>query len=183
MSVSGIESTPGFPGLSATTATTGAGSESGAITSTSTSEDKDMFLSLLVAQMRYQDPSNPTDSAQFLAQTAQFTALEKMQEVADQTAMLVSVQMAFGASGMVGKTVSYVGADGLSTTGLVGSVRFETTGPVLQVDGTDVPLASVVTVAHDAAAAASAPFVPDPSSGVPADGSSEQPDGADTTLV
>ena len=44
-----------------------------------TAADKDMFLQLLVAQMRYQDPMNPTDSSEFLAQTAQFTALEKMQ--------------------------------------------------------------------------------------------------------
>ena len=53
------------------------------------SPDKDMFLQLLVAQMRYQDPMNPTDSSQFLAQSAQFTALEKMQDVADQTAALL----------------------------------------------------------------------------------------------
>ena len=177
MSVSGIESTPGIFGMSATTTAIGAGAstgtDGGAITSTSTSADKDMFLQLLVAQMRYQDPSNPTDSSEFLAQTAQFTALEKMQEVADQTAQLVALQVAFGASSMVGKTVSYTGADGVSTTGQVGSVRFEATGPVLQVDGTDVPLAAVVTVAHDAAAAAS---VPDPSPGGPADGSAEPPD-------
>ena len=49
-----------------------------------------MFLNLMVAQLRYQDPMNPTDSGQFLAQTAQFTALEKMQDVADQTAALLS---------------------------------------------------------------------------------------------
>ena len=62
-------------------------------TSTTNSADKDMFLQLLVAQMRYQDPMNPTDSSQFLAQSAQFTALEKMQAVADQTAALFSAQM------------------------------------------------------------------------------------------
>ena len=51
---------------------------------------------------------NPTDSGEFLAQTAQFTALEKMQDVADQTAALLATQIAFGASGMVGKTVTYL---------------------------------------------------------------------------
>ena len=45
-----------------------------------------MFLNLMVAQLRYQDPMNPADSGEFLAQNAQFTALEKMQDVADQTA-------------------------------------------------------------------------------------------------
>ena len=60
--------------------------------------DKEMFLNLLVAQLRYQDPMNPADSGEFLAQTAQFTALEKMQDVADQTAALLSAQISFGAS-------------------------------------------------------------------------------------
>ena len=37
---------------------------------------KDTFLRLLVAQMRYQDPSNPVDSSQMMAQTA--TSLREM---------------------------------------------------------------------------------------------------------
>ena len=61
-------------------------------------EDKQMFLELMVAQLRYQDPMNPADSGEFLAQSAQFTALEKMQDVADRTAELLGAQMAFGAS-------------------------------------------------------------------------------------
>jgi flagellar basal-body rod modification protein FlgD len=105
-----------------------------------------MFLQLLVAQMRNQDPANPTDSSEFLAQTAQFTALEKMQQVADQTSQLVALQVAFGASSMVGRTVSYAGPDGAMLSGVVSSVRFEATGPVLQVNGEDVHFAEVQSV-------------------------------------
>ena len=137
MSVSAVESTPGIFGPSAST--------TGAASSTS-SPDKDMFMQLLVAQMRYQDPANPTDSSQFLAQSAQFTALEKMQSVSDQTAQLVALQVAFGASSMVGRTVSYPASDGSTTSGVVSSVRFEATGPVLQVNGEDVAVASVRSI-------------------------------------
>ena len=35
------------------------------------------FLKLLVAQLKYQDPSKPMDSSEFMAQNAQLTALEK----------------------------------------------------------------------------------------------------------
>jgi flagellar basal-body rod modification protein FlgD len=105
-----------------------------------------MFMQLLVAQMRYQDPANPTDSSAFLAQSAQFTALEKMQSVSDQTAQLVALQVAFGASSMVGRTVSYPAEDGSTTSGVVSSVRFEATGPVLQVNGEDVAVASVRSI-------------------------------------
>ncbi len=146
MSVSAVESTPGIYGFVPGSAGTGTAT-SGPTTTTSNSEDKDMFLQLLVAQMKYQDPSNPADSSEFLAQTAQFTALEKMQEVADQTSQLVALQVAFGASSLVGRTVTFPAADGTISTGVVGSVQFGATGPVLKVDGNDVHLASVQSVA------------------------------------
>jgi len=38
--------------------------------------NKDMFLQLLVAQLKNQDPLNPTDSSQFVTQLAQFEQLE-----------------------------------------------------------------------------------------------------------
>lgn len=43
--------------------------------------DKDAFLQLLVAQFKYQDPLNPVDDKQFIAQMAQFTALEQTQNL------------------------------------------------------------------------------------------------------
>ena len=53
---------------------------------------KDVFLQLLVAQMRYQDPSNPVDSSQMMAQTATFTQVEKLEEIASQNAALLALQ-------------------------------------------------------------------------------------------
>jgi len=38
---------------------------------------KQMFLQLLVTQIRYQDPLNPADGTQFLTQLAQFTNVEQ----------------------------------------------------------------------------------------------------------
>jgi flagellar basal-body rod modification protein FlgD len=98
--------------------------------------------------MRYQDPMNPTDSTQFLAQTAQFTSLEKMESVAKQTAQAVAAQMAFGASSLVGRSVTYTADDGSTVTGTVDAVRFKAEGPVLDVGGTEVSLGEVQTVAE-----------------------------------
>src|SRR6478609_7468475 len=109
-------------------------------------QDKTMFLNLLVAQLRYQDPMNPADSSEFLSQNAQFTALEKMQDVADQTAALLQSQTAFGAAGMVGKTVSYLDADGTSVSGKVDSVSFDATGPSLVIGNATVSLAQVQSI-------------------------------------
>ena len=46
-------------------------------TTSSTTVEKDMFLQLLVAQLKNQDPLNPTDSIQFVTQLAQFQQLEQ----------------------------------------------------------------------------------------------------------
>ena len=43
---------------------------------------KDAFLQLLVAQMKYQDPLNPTSDTEYIAQLAQFSQLEQMQNLA-----------------------------------------------------------------------------------------------------
>ncbi len=119
-----------LPGLSAT----GAGAAA---------PDKEMFLQLLVAQLKYQDPMNPADTGEFLSQSAQFTSLEKMQDVADQTALVLGSQMAFGASGLVGRPVSYTASDGSTGAGTVRGVTFEAAGPMLDVDGVSVPLTQI----------------------------------------
>ncbi|WP_408954546.1 flagellar hook assembly protein FlgD [Natroniella sp. ANB-PHB2] len=42
---------------------------------------KDEFLELLVTQLKHQDPLDPMDDKEFIAQTAQFSALEQMQNL------------------------------------------------------------------------------------------------------
>ena len=119
----------------------------GATTASSTSEDKQMFLELMVAQLRYQDPLNPTDSGAFLAQSAQFTALEKMQDVSDRVGALLGSQMAFGAGAMVGQQVSWIDADGVTThSGVIAGVTFGAQGPVFDIGGAQVPLAQLLSV-------------------------------------
>ena len=72
--------------------------------------DQDTFLKLLVAQLKYQDPSKPADSTAFLAQTAQFTQVEKLG--ADRRH--AQAQQLIGASALVGRTVTYQDADGMT---------------------------------------------------------------------
>ncbi|GLY96878.1 flagellar hook capping FlgD N-terminal domain-containing protein [Actinoplanes sp. NBRC 103695] len=105
--------------------------------------DQDTFLKLLVAQLKYQDPSNPADSTQFLAQTAQFTQVEKLGEIAD----MLSAQQLIGASSLVGRTVTYKGADGMDYTGVVTKTKLNgDSGPTLTVGNTDVELSKVTEV-------------------------------------
>jgi flagellar basal-body rod modification protein FlgD len=146
MSISATEPT-GYTGMFGTSTVTPATTTTpGGAATTSKSADKDMFLQLLVAQMKYQDPMNPTDSSQFLAQSAQFTSLEKMQAVADQTQQLVASQLAFGATGLVGRDVSWTDAEGAAHNGTVSGVVFGADGPMLDVGGTSLALSQVQSV-------------------------------------
>ncbi|MCW2856966.1 MAG: flagellar hook capping protein [Marmoricola sp.] len=134
------------PGILGTAGTSSTGAPNAAET------DKNMFMQLLVAQMRYQDPMNPTDSSQFLAQSAQFTSLEKMQDVADHTASLFSAQVSFGASGLIGKQVTWTdAASGAAKSGTVNGVTFGANGPILDVGGNQLPIASVLSVTDGSA--------------------------------
>jgi flagellar basal-body rod modification protein FlgD len=108
--------------------------------------DQDTFLKLLVAQMKYQDPSKPADSTQFLAQTAQFTQVEKLGEIAD----MLSAQQLIGASSLVGRTITYLGADGAEVKGVVTAAKLGGSEPTLKVGDTDVQL-STVTEVHPSA--------------------------------
>lgn len=50
--------------------------------------DKYMFLKLLIAQIKNQDPLNPADGVQFLTQLAQFTQLEQTQGMSSDLAAI-----------------------------------------------------------------------------------------------
>lgn len=105
--------------------------------------DQDTFLKLLVAQLKYQDPTNPTDSTQFLAQTAQFTQVEKLGQIAQ----MLSAQQLIGASALVGRTVTYQDANGVSQTGVVTKTKLNgDSEPTLVVGNTDVQLSKVTEV-------------------------------------
>lgn len=53
---------------------------------------KDAFLKILIAQLQNQDPTNPMDDRDFIAQMAQFSSLEQMQNVASAIEKLVESQ-------------------------------------------------------------------------------------------
>lgn len=108
--------------------------------------DKDTFLKLLVAQLKYQNPMSPADGTEFLAQTAQFTVVEKLDELAKQNAELLSSNRSLGASSLIGREVVYSGLDGSDVVATVTGVRFDAVGPVLRTGDTEVSLTGVKEV-------------------------------------
>jgi flagellar basal-body rod modification protein FlgD len=117
--------------------------------------DQDTFLKLLVAQMKYQDPSKPADSTAFMAQTAQFTQVEKLGQIVDSQA-----------SNLVGRTVTYTDDKGAEVTGVVKSATLGGSDPTLRVGFTDVLLSKVKKV--EETPATPAPATPAPATPAPA---------------
>jgi flagellar basal-body rod modification protein FlgD len=109
---------------------------------------KDTFLKLLVAQMKYQDPANPASSSEFMAQTATFSQVEKLSEIATQNASLLALQRSSSAGALVGRTVSYTDESGATKTGAVSSVRLGTdkTEATAVVGGVSVAMGRITEV-------------------------------------
>ncbi|MBY0502870.1 MAG: hypothetical protein K2X03_03105 [Bryobacteraceae bacterium] len=60
--------------------------------------NKEVFLSLLVAQIKNQDPMNPTDSVQFLTQLSQFTQTEQTLGIRDDLKQIKNAITQLGAT-------------------------------------------------------------------------------------
>ena len=109
--------------------------------------DRTAFLKLLVAQMKNQDPLNPTEDKEFLAQMAQFTSLEQMQNLNS----TVSQQQGFS---LIGKTIvaNVYGEETKTYTEVVGrvdSVMMQKGETFLFVGEKQVKLSEVTDVYED----------------------------------
>jgi flagellar basal-body rod modification protein FlgD len=110
---------------------------------------KDVFMKLLVAQMRYQDPGNPVDSAQMMSQTATFSQVEKLEQLVNQNATMLVLQESATAGALVGRTATYTDTTGASKTGLVTSVRLASrqSEAVAVIGGVSVPVGRLTEIA------------------------------------
>lgn len=113
---------------------------------TSTMFDKDMFLALLVAQMRYQNPLDPMKSTEFMQQAAQLASVEAVQAMAAAQTEATALQTSLVAASLVGREVTGIGLDGQEVTGLVTSVSLLPTGVTVQIGDTSIPLGSVTSI-------------------------------------
>jgi flagellar basal-body rod modification protein FlgD len=136
--------TTGTTGTTDTTGTTGTSTTSSAANSPML--DPQAFLQLLVAQLKYQDPTNPVDTSTFMNQTAMLSQVQTMSSMSSTLNTLVSSQQAQAATGLLGKHITYLDANGLRATGVVDSANLLSSGATVQVGGVTVPLASVVGV-------------------------------------
>jgi flagellar basal-body rod modification protein FlgD len=113
-------------------------------TSTSTADDTgtasllqpNTFLSLLVDELKYQNPMDPTNSADFMNQIAELSQVEQLQTVSSSSEISE-------AAGLIGQTVTGNDTSGDEITGKVTGVTNGTSGPTLDINGDSVDLSAV----------------------------------------
>jgi flagellar hook assembly protein FlgD len=74
------------------------------------------FMKLIIAQMRNQNPLDPQKDSDFMAQMAQFEALNQMKLVADGVRVLQGMNELTSAAGMLGKTITGRQVDAIAVT-------------------------------------------------------------------
>ncbi len=93
---------------------------------------KDTFLTLLVAQLRHQDPLNPMEGTEFTAQLAQFSSLEQLQNVNDNLSNMQVNQaedLIFKAMDFMGKEVDVQGNELTLAKGIISKGGFYMEAP------------------------------------------------------
>ena len=109
---------------------------------------KDVFMKLLVAQMRYQDPGNPVDSSQMMSQTATFSQVEKLEQLVTQNASMLVLQESATAGALVGRTATYTDTTGAAKTGVVTAVQLASkqSEAVATIDGVKVQVGRLTEI-------------------------------------
>lgn len=109
--------------------------------------DYNGFLQLLIAQMRNQDPTNPTDSTQYMSQLAQLSTVEQAVQTNAKLDSLLSSSAIQQAEGLIGRTATFTDDKGQSTSSKIKEVSIITGGAVATLEnGVKVALGAGITI-------------------------------------
>ena len=112
--------------------------------STKAAADYQSFLKLLVAQMKNQDPTQPMDSTQYVAQLAAFSQVEQSIQVNTKLGQMLQSSALAQADAVIGRTIT--SADG-NLTGIVTEVRLYSDGVIAVLDnGGEIIVGPGVTI-------------------------------------
>lgn len=104
---------------------------------------KDDFLKMLVAQLKNQDPMNPTSDPQFMGTMAQFSTVEQVANLASELGTMAWSSRVSESVALIGKTVTYEAEDGTTASGVASSVALQDGAIVIRVGDVDVSPAQI----------------------------------------
>jgi flagellar basal-body rod modification protein FlgD len=116
---------------------------------------KDDFLKLMVAQLKYQNPMEPAKDLDFIAQTAQFSSLEQMNNLNTKVIELISSNKQLYANTMIGRQITWSDEDDNIKSGIVSKVELNDGEPVLIANSEKVSLDWIINVSYQSQTASS----------------------------
>ncbi|WP_261306030.1 flagellar hook capping FlgD N-terminal domain-containing protein [Paenibacillus andongensis] len=103
---------------------------------------KDDFLKILITQLQNQDPTQPLQDKEFIAQMAQFTSVEQLTNMAGEM-KLMRQSLGF-VSGLIGKSITWTEIDSsgasVEKSGVVDSISFKDGNQFANVKGVEISL-------------------------------------------
>jgi len=113
----------------------------------SSSLTSDAFMSLLLTQMKNQNPMEPMNDTEMISQMSQLSSLQELQKVSSSMTSMEYLSQMLSASDMIGKTVTYKNSDGETVSGAVSSISLEDSEVYVTVGEETVAMDSLLTVA------------------------------------
>jgi flagellar basal-body rod modification protein FlgD len=131
--------------VTATSSTTSAAASTSSATAAGATVNYNEFLQLMVAELKNQDPTQPTDPTQFMSQLASFSQVEQQIKTNTKLDTMLTAQALSQADATIGRKVT--SADG-ATTGVISSVAISSTGALTAtlVNGSTLPLGNGETL-------------------------------------
>lgn len=117
--------------------------------------DKDDFLKLLVTELQHQDPTNPMQDREFIAQMAQFSSMEQMMNMNKSMESIVDKFNFQTTYGLLGKNVEIIsqgteeGAEPKTVNGVVKSVSRNGSEVSVMVNGETYPISEIKTISNE----------------------------------
>ncbi|MQP74734.1 flagellar hook capping protein [Stenotrophomonas sp. MYb238] len=96
--------------------------------------DQEGFIKLFLSQLQFQDPLEPVDNREFLAQLAQFSNLEQSRQLGINMEGMLTMESSSQALALLSRAVDVVQVTGGNIAGTVAAVQFTNTGPELTIN-------------------------------------------------
>jgi flagellar basal-body rod modification protein FlgD len=108
---------------------------------------KEDFLRLFIAQLKAQNPLNPQEGHEFIAQLAQFTSLEQLMNLNTSFSDMLKYQQLLGGGELIGKNASYIGtgSDG-NPHGVISGIKINDGAITAVIGGKEVPISNITGI-------------------------------------
>jgi flagellar basal-body rod modification protein FlgD len=123
--------------------TSSSSAKSGAITSDQTGT---AFMSLLLAQMKNQNPMEPMDDSAMISQMAQLNSLDELKKISESLSTMSSTNQFLSAATLIDKNISYLNADSEEVDGTVTGISMDGSDVYLKVGSASVLLSRLRSV-------------------------------------